>query len=80
MSAALGEIIPSHKPVHHKCAEPLCFNPIHLQVVQPHENTAEMLERRYYLQRIADLETALRLVAPSHPLVAPHPGGMPQVA
>lgn len=68
-SASMGEAIPSHKPVHHKCAEPLCFNPLHLQVVQPHENTAEMLERRYYKQRIADLEAALAVADPAHPLL-----------
>lgn len=56
-------------PVHHVCAERLCCNPLHLQVVTPHENTAEMLERRYYLDRIAALESALRATDPSHPLL-----------
>lgn len=70
MAAHLGGPIPSHHPVHHRCAEPLCFKPEHLQVVTPHENNAEMLERQYYLKRIADLEAALRRRAPNHPLVA----------
>lgn len=56
-------------PVHHKCAEPTCVNPDHLQVVTPEQNVAEMLERRYYLERIAELELALETVAPGHPLV-----------
>lgn len=70
MTAHLGRVIPSHHPVHHRCAEPLCFRPDHLQVVTPHENNAEMLERRYYLNRIAELEAALKRRAPNHPLVA----------
>lgn len=57
-------------PVHHTCSERLCCNPLHLQVVTPHENTAEMLERRYYIDRIAELESALRDIDPNHPLVA----------
>lgn len=72
--AHLGDIIPSHMPVHHKCAEAQCFNPDHLQVVTPQENVAEMLERRHYQERIAALEAALRSVAPTHPALAPgHP-------
>lgn len=54
-----GGPVPSHMPVHHKCANPKCINPEHLQVVHPHENNAEMLERNFYLQRIADLEAQL---------------------
>lgn len=68
-SATAGRLIESHKPVHHICAETLCYNPAHLQVVEPHENAAEMLERRYYRTRIAELEQALREVAPTHPLI-----------
>lgn len=68
-ASTLGAPVPSHMPVHHACAEPMCFNPMHLQVVTPQENTAEMLERNYYVTRIAALETALRTVAPSHPVL-----------
>lgn len=53
-----GDLDP-RMPVHHTCAEGLCCNPSHLQVVTPQENTAEMLERRYYVARIAELEAEL---------------------
>ena len=71
MAAVRGGLVESHLPVHHKCAERLCFNPDHLQVVEPHENVAEMLERNYYLQRIAELEAALIAVAPHHAALTP---------
>lgn len=32
-------------------------------------NSAEMLARNYMVQRIADLEAALSLIDPSHPLL-----------
>jgi hypothetical protein len=67
--AAQGKEIPSHMPVHHTCAEPLCVNPAHLQVITPAQNVAEMLERRHYQQRIAELENALASAAPNHPLL-----------
>lgn len=67
--AVRGQVIPPHMPVHHKCARPACVSPTHLQVVTPHENTAEMLERNYYTKRIAELEAALRDAAPGHPLL-----------
>lgn len=63
-----GEDI-GHMPVHHICANSLCIEPSHLQVVTPEENTAEMLERSHYLARIHSLEQALAAVAPSHPLL-----------
>lgn len=53
---ATGEILVSHTPVHHTCSDTLCVNPKHLQATTPHENTAEMLERRWYKARIAELE------------------------
>ena len=68
-TASLREEIPSHMPVHHKCAETLCFNPLHLQVVTPHENAAEMLERNHYIARIVELESAIHSLAPDHPLI-----------
>ena len=61
-----GPLLPS-EPVHHKCGEPMCVRPDHLQVVTAIENTAEMLERRHYQRRIAELESALAAIAPSHP-------------
>lgn len=53
---ATGETLVSHTPVHHTCSETLCVNPKHLQATTPHENTAEMLERRWYKARIVELE------------------------
>lgn len=46
-------------PVHHKCGNSLCVNPAHLQTTTQVENTAEMLERRFYIQRIKELEAKL---------------------
>lgn len=68
---ALGEEIPSHVPVHHKCGNTRCVEPSHLQAVTTIENTAEMMERNHYLGRIAALESALADVFPNHPLLEP---------
>lgn len=75
--ASIGD--PGHLPVHHKCANKLCINPQHLQIVQTHENTAEMLDRKNYERRITELEAALRDLDAQHPLLQA-PGGIPQVA
>ena len=45
--------------VHHVCANRACINPEHLQQVSTINNTAEMIERQYYLSRIAELEKEL---------------------
>ena len=45
--------------VHHVCANRACVNPQHLQQVSPTNNVAEMLERQYYISRIAELEKEL---------------------
>lgn len=50
----------SHMPVHHKCANKLCVNTEHLQVITPQENTAEMFERHSYIKRIATLEDTMQ--------------------
>lgn len=68
LAARGGEDL-GHMPVHHICANSLCIEPSHLQVVTPEENTAEMLERSHYLARIHSLEQALAAAAPSHPLL-----------
>ena len=68
LAARGGEAL-GHMPVHHICANSLCIEPSHLQVVTPEENTAEMLERSHYLARIHSLEQALAAAAPSHPLL-----------
>lgn len=64
-----GEKIASDTMVHHMCSNSQCVEPSHLQAVRPHENVAEMLERRFYKSRIAALEKALAEVSPSHPLL-----------
>lgn len=66
---ASGEKIPGYIPVHHACANTLCLEPGHLQAVYPHENTAEMLERKHYKARIAALESALFELSPEHVLL-----------
>lgn len=58
-----------HMQVHHACANRACCNPDHLRVVTAHENTAEMMERNYYLKRISELESALLSINPEHPLL-----------
>lgn len=54
---------------HHACANTHCVNPDHLQPVTARENTAEMLARTYMESRIADLEAALQIHEPDHPLL-----------
>ena len=51
---------------HHICANTKCVNPEHLQPVTHRENTAEMLARHSYLNRIAELEEAIKEIAPNH--------------
>lgn len=58
-SYALVHHLAPYTPVHHKCSNTLCVNPAHLQATTTHENTAEMLERRWYRERIAELEAQL---------------------
>jgi hypothetical protein len=52
---------------HHICSNSACVNPDHLQPVTFRDNTAEMLQRKAYLDRIAELEAALADVSPGHP-------------
>lgn len=54
-----GNLLHSYDSVHHKCSTQLCVNPKHLQVASRADNTLEMLERRYYTERIAELEAQL---------------------
>lgn len=42
--------------IHHTCANRRCVNPEHLQQITYHENTAEMIERHTYQNKIAELE------------------------
>lgn len=54
---------------HHKCANSQCINPDHLQPVTHRDNTVEMLQRTSYIERIRELETALRQLDPNHALL-----------
>lgn len=45
--------------VHHKCANASCVNPKHLQAITSIENIAEMLERKFYKDKIKELEAKL---------------------
>ena len=51
---------------HHMCANAKCVNPEHLQPVTHRENTAEMMARRAYIDRIAELEEVIKGLAPNH--------------
>ena len=51
---------------HHICANTKCVNPEHLQPVTHRENMAEMMARRAYVDRIAELEEAIKELAPNH--------------
>ncbi|MEV2222740.1 HNH endonuclease [Nocardia vinacea] len=51
---------------HHICGVSLCVRPEHLTSATQAANVAEMLARRSYLARIAELESALRSIAPGH--------------
>ena len=51
---------------HHMCANTKCVNPEHLQPVTHRENVAEMITRRAYVDRIAELEEVIKELAPDH--------------
>ena len=55
---------------HHICANTKCVNPEHLQPVTHRENTAEMLARHSYLNRIAELEEVIKEIAPNHEVLS----------
>lgn len=57
-------------PVHHICGNGHCVNPDHHVPASQAENAAEMLARRWYEQRIGQLEQALQRVEPGHPALA----------
>lgn len=51
--------VPQGLAIHHECARRSCVNPNHLAPVTYAQNTAEMLERTYYQNRIRELEAKL---------------------
>ncbi|GGM78602.1 hypothetical protein GCM10012275_56560 [Longimycelium tulufanense] len=63
-----GDLDPADA-VHHRCGVPSCINPHHLQASTHVHNAIDMHARRALEQRIADLERALRIHAPNHPLL-----------
>ena len=65
LEAATGETLGARQ-AHHRCANPACVNPGHLQAVSAVDNRAEMFQRKWYEARIAELESALAEVAPGH--------------
>jgi hypothetical protein len=48
--------------VHHICNTRRCINPKHLQMISPHENTAEMFERKSYKKEILRLEKEIEIL------------------
>ena len=77
LEAKLGKSL-GKQAAHHMCANSMCVNPDHLQPISFRENTAEMMQRNYYITRIQDLEAALAQASPEHPLL--HEVGLPQAA
>jgi len=68
LEAHLGKPL-GKQAAHHACANSFCVNPEHLQPVTTRDNTAEMMARTYMESRIRDLEFALALHDPNHPLL-----------
>lgn len=68
LEARLGRPL-GKQAAHHVCANTTCVNPDHLQPVTHIQNAAEMLARTYMVQRITELEAALRDLEPKHPLL-----------
>lgn len=53
-------VIDEHAEIHHACANRLCVNPDHLQMVSGTENRAEMRERKAYKKEIASLRKEVK--------------------
>lgn len=51
---------------HHTCANTKCVNPMHLEPATAANNTLEMLARNSYINRITELENAIRAIDPNH--------------
>lgn len=68
LEANMGKPLGS-QAAHHKCSNRCCVNPQHLQPVTHVDNTVEMLQRKSYVARIRELESALGKLHPDHPLL-----------
>jgi len=60
---AVAGAIPPGSVIHHKCGNRACVQVAHLQAVTPQENSAEMLERKHYLETIAELQMQLSVLS-----------------
>lgn len=56
---ANGVTLRGDQVIHHTCSNRSCVAPEHLQLTDRLSNTAEMLERQHYQQRIRELEAQL---------------------
>lgn len=50
-----------------------CVNPDHLQQATHRENIGEMIARNDYVRRIVELESVVRQLDPTNPVLAPAP-------
>lgn len=69
LEAHLGRKLHPKMEAHHRCTNKLCVNPEHIQEVTENQNMAEMKARKFYLNRIQELEEALRELDPAHILL-----------
>lgn len=58
---------------HHICANTRCVNPDHLQQATHRENIGEMIARNDYVRRIVELESVVRQLDPTNPVLASAP-------
>lgn len=58
--------------VHHKCANPRCFNPEHLELASHRENVGEMMSRGALSRRIAELEAEVAALRAAQPVSGSH--------